>query len=189
MKTCSIPDCKNSYYSKSFCKVHYDKNRRHGDPLFVEVIAKGTPCPIDGCGKPVWANGMCAMHDRRKKRHGDPNFVNPKCNRDGNYKNRALKKSAAWKRANPKENNAFNTARKRQIKLASLGDAKSNDVTEFYSSCPDMMQVDHIIPINHDEVCGLHVPWNMQYLTQRENAIKSNKFDGTYENNTWRKFI
>ncbi len=187
MKKCRIKDCDSDYYSTEFCKKHYDKNRRHGDPLYKEVILKGTPCPVGSCGKPIWVNGMCSMHNRRKQRHGDPLFINPKCNRDGKYIDRAHKKSAAWKRANPDVNNAFNTARKRQIKLASLNDIKANDVTEFYLACPESMQVDHIIPINHIDVCGLHVPWNMQYLTQKENAIKSNKFDGTYNNDTWKK--
>jgi len=31
------------------------------------------------------------------------------------------------------------------------------------------------------------VIWNMQYLTPEENNFKSNKFDGTLENNSWRK--
>ena len=39
--------------------------------------------------------------------------------------------------------------------------------------------VDHIIPLQGEDVCGLHVPWNMEVITQEQNLKKSNKLVAT----------
>ena len=38
------------------------------------------------------------------------------------------------------------------------------------------LEVDHIIPLKHRLVCGLHVPWNLQLLPMIANRQKHNSF-------------
>jgi hypothetical protein len=34
--------------------------------------------------------------------------------------------------------------------------------------------VDHIVPLNHPQVCGLHVPWNLRAILYADNQAKGN---------------
>lgn len=50
------------------------------------------------------------------------------------------------------------------------------DVISRIYDCAEGYHVDHVIPLQGDLVCGLHVENNLQYLSVEENLCKSNKF-------------
>jgi len=57
------------------------------------------------------------------------------------------------------------------------------EMEDFYKKCPKGYEVDHIIPLKNELVCGLHVPWNLQYLEKSENRKKKNKLLEKHKHN------
>ena len=47
-------------------------------------------------------------------------------------------------------------------------------IQQFYYNCPEGYEVDHIVPLNGENVSGLHVLSNLQYLTKVDNIKKGN---------------
>lgn len=71
----------------------------------------------------------------------------------------------------------------KRVRKATLKDTESRkEIRAIYAACPTGYHVDHIIPLNSELVCGLHVPQNLQYLPAKDNERKGNKFTPYAEN-------
>ena len=91
----------------------------------------------------------------------------------------------AWKEANKTQVLADNKVRRRKHRDATppwLTRKQKSEIRQLYQTAITMTQttgeqyvVDHIVPLRGEEVCGLHVPWNLRVITQEENLKKSNK--------------
>jgi hypothetical protein len=91
----------------------------------------------------------------------------------------------AWKAANKTQVLADNKVRRRKHRDATppwLTRKQKSEIRQLYQIAITMTQttgeqyvVDHIVPLRGEEVCGLHVPWNLRVITQEQNLKKSNK--------------
>jgi hypothetical protein len=109
--------------------------------------------------------------------------ANKKYQTDNPEKSKAQQK--AWRQSNKSRVNA-KTAKRRATKLQAsppwLTSEHKAQIAEFYEMAKELekvfpwpQHVDHIEPLQGKDVCGLHVPWNLQILSAKANLEKGNR--------------
>ena len=96
------------------------------------------------------------------------------------------------KEKNPEYYKALTSVRKRRHRSATppwITKEQKLEMRRLYLKAQQLTKltreryvVDHIVPLINPDVCGLHVPWNLQVMTQEENLKKSNKLLDTPAN-------
>lgn len=74
IRYCDVEGCEKRHYGRGFCAVHYQRFRKHGDPMG-SAYAPKPACSVDGCEVISYKKGMCNPHYIRNRRHGDPHAM------------------------------------------------------------------------------------------------------------------
>jgi len=108
-----------------------------------------------------------------------------------------LANNKAWRKNNPNkareiderhrlkhpEKFAAKTAKRRYLYNASsinLNQGQKVEIEYLYmynKIMPGAWDVDHIVPLNGETICGLHIPENLQVISHKENRMKTNKLE------------
>lgn len=179
MKTCKLghnydkdkricPECRKTYITK------YNKEKPEKTRL---ASAK-------------WQSLNPMLYKAAKKKHYESNLYSERYKRQlwctsNSDKNVLLKKE--WRKNNLGKC-AAHTAKRRAIILQATPPWLTKDhlaeIEEFYVLAQELawlnqdvgvFHVDHIVPLQGENVSGLHVPWNLQLLSASENLSKGNK--------------
>lgn len=207
-KGCAVNGCELKHWSKGLCRKHFRRQERNGDPTVVKIaIEHPERCAYPRCNEKYAARGYCRTHYARLLNTGATNLPSHlsdkfvQCLVSGcsektrakhghcrlHYSYAPPAKKAAEKYRKTDKGHITRIRRDDGLIHATPAWADRNSLADIYRKCPVGLQVDHIIPIKGHNVSGLHVPWNLQYLSLSENSSKGNSFDGTRDNEGWRQ--
>lgn len=138
--------------------------------------------------KAHYESGQGAKYRQQRYQADRPRFLAEQKRRDDTKRAEKIQYNRLWRIENPsyamvyrKDNAglyAFHAAKRRcRIAQATPGWAEWIEIKQLYDLAKTRgLVVDHIVPITHPLVCGLHCYSNLQLITAEENGQKSNSF-------------
>lgn len=114
-------------------------------------------------------------NNQERKRKSDTEYrkANPQVHRKSILK---------WANKNRPKVNSIAAKRRAAKQNATPSWANLDDILSFYEEAARLTaetgiehHVDHIIPLQSENVCGLHIPWNLQVLPAIDNISKGNR--------------
>lgn len=135
-------------------------------------------------GREAWCK-VCRLEHNRKWIANNKGQHKQSCDRWYNHnKEQHLQNSREWYASNKHRKLATTNAREQRCKDATPPWVKTTDIQAVYLKAQQMSEhtgtpheVDHIVPVTHDLICGLNIPANLQVLTREENRRKANSID------------
>jgi hypothetical protein len=151
---------KDSYKKDGFCTICADCKRQHTKVWTAENLEKSREKALK------WYHDNKTSEELKIKRAN--------C-------------SKTWLKNNP-DKNCAKQARRHARKLSAtppwLTSEQNAHMNRTYKLCNiiseatgEKYHVDHIVPLQGKNVCGLHVPWNLRVIPAKLNLEKSNKYD------------
>jgi len=185
--------------------MDYPNNRKEAKEIGSKYYYTGQPCvrghialrktkgACVECMKEDWTLDNAKRAEKPKseaskaagKRYYEKNKATVKARANARPKVEVTAYKRKYKDANPELYKALVSVRKRRHRAATpqwITAEHKLAMRQLYLQAMELTKltgeryvVDHIVPLISDEVCGLHVPWNLRVITQDENLRKSNK--------------
>lgn len=164
-------------------------SRKEAKALNEKWYFTGEPCKNGHIAKRQVANRTCYTCDKQKCKewrikNPDKLYEISKKNRTKNPE-KHNQRNKKWRTKNPEVVNNLTAKYRSCIRRGAVFyEVYKEEIKAIYKKCNYVSKVtgikhhvDHIVPVAHNLVCALHVPWNLQIIPASMNRSKNNKFE------------